>query len=379
MMRTAIKRGALRGRVAFMIMSLIMFFLILKKTDVAIEYVERGLKLCARSLIPSLFPFMVASELVLRSGACEAFSVVLQKPFRFLFGIEKEGSSAFLLGIICGFPIGARTAVSLYEEGRISERTFCRLLNFSNVPSAAFVISAVGRALFCSRELGVVLYSVTLISAVCVGVIQNIACKGKKRHGESGKPLCPKGKSQTDVSAETLFSSSVTSAASSMLFVCGFVVFFSVLTGIIENILSCAGLPRPFLCVVVAFFEMSAGAVSAASLEQPLLAVLIAAGAIGWSGLSVHSQIIGICARTGARFGRYFISKAVQALTNVVFVYLYLTLFDKSLLDGIEVISIDASVDLFDVLSPSLTPLSLTVIFAFAVCVCFLVIRKIKG
>ena len=48
------------------------FLLVLRNADAAVEYMGRGLTLCARTVIPSLFPFMVLSELLVSSGAGEA-------------------------------------------------------------------------------------------------------------------------------------------------------------------------------------------------------------------------------------------------------------------------------------------------------------------
>ncbi len=60
------------GQVGFLLMSTFCFILVLRNSDAAIEYMGRGLTLCARTVIPSLFPFMVISELLVSSGAGEA-------------------------------------------------------------------------------------------------------------------------------------------------------------------------------------------------------------------------------------------------------------------------------------------------------------------
>lgn len=60
--------GALRertpGQLCFGFFALFCLFLILRNPDVAIEYITSGLRLCAVTVIPSLFPFLVLSELI---------------------------------------------------------------------------------------------------------------------------------------------------------------------------------------------------------------------------------------------------------------------------------------------------------------------------
>lgn len=142
------------GQVFFCLMSTFCFVLILRNPDVAIEYMGRGLSLCARTVIPSLFPFMVISELMVRSGAGESLGRLFSRPMRYLFGLSGAGCTAVVLGSLCGFPVGARTAVALYDRNAISRRECEHLLTFCNCPSSAFLVTAVGVSLFGNRRLG---------------------------------------------------------------------------------------------------------------------------------------------------------------------------------------------------------------------------------
>ena len=85
MMRQAKKKkrksiGA--GHIFFSVACVFMLLLVLKNSEIAIDYVTQGLKLSVKSVIPSLFPFMVISELIVRSGAASALSRPLARPAR---------------------------------------------------------------------------------------------------------------------------------------------------------------------------------------------------------------------------------------------------------------------------------------------------------
>ena len=86
------------GQIFFCFMSTFCLALILRNADAAVTYMGRGLTLCARTVIPALFPFMVLSELLVRSGAGEALGRIFSRPMRYIFGLSGAGSTAVVLG-----------------------------------------------------------------------------------------------------------------------------------------------------------------------------------------------------------------------------------------------------------------------------------------
>ena len=344
------KRELTLGNMAMILMSTVSLVLILKFPEVSIEYINRGLKLCVSTVIPSLFPFMVVSELIVGSGFSESMGRIFKKPARLLFGISGEGASAFLLGTLCGFPIGTRVAISLYERGNISRDELSRLVCFSNNPSSAFVISAIGATLFGCREFGVALYFITIVSSLIVGMIQNLllpsditvdTCKStKERKGQGGIAV---------------FSEAVSSSALSMLKICAFIVFFSSFTGVVGVLLSHFGASQSARALLFSFFELTCGASEAAGISEISVAVLVAAFAVGWSGLSMHFQMIGLCNGIRIPFTRYFLAKLSEGLLNVAFVFLYFKRFSSELYFDAQ------SVGVFYMFDSSIGVLSITV------------------
>lgn len=303
------------------------FLLFLIRSSVAINYMKKGLQLCAGAVIPSLFPFMIISELLIHSGVGQRVGRLLAKPTRFLFGISEAGACAFVLGAICGFPIGAKTLCSLYDRGEISDREFSRALTFCNNPGSAFVISAVGVSLLGSVELGVTLYGCVLLSAVIVGVFERFV------FGKVGSGLSESGR-ETLVfekrGAIEVFTSAIQSSAISMLTVCAYVVFFSSFVGCIGSLLAKIDVPQVVTAMIFGFFEISSGMGAAVEVGSPLMAVLLCAVGAGWSGLSVHFQIITICSGRGVSFKPFFIAKAAQGVICAALMWVALKIFPFS-------------------------------------------------
>lgn len=286
--------------------------LILCHSEVAIRCMERGLWLCASTVIPSLFPFMVLSELLVACGGAEVLGGICEKPFRKLFGISGAGAGAVMMGWICGFPVGTKTAVALCRRGDISSAELSRLICFCNIPSSAFLINAVGLSLFGSRRFGITLYIICLASALLTAILlyRLTPLSPAPSQGKTADAFAPHG--------VAIFTSSVSSAALAMLYVCAYVVFFSALVGTLGHVLSTLGVSQTITALLFGLFELSGGVLEASSLPCREAGQWIVAILCGWSGLSVHMQILSLChtlpAGAHVSFRPFFLSKLFQAV-----------------------------------------------------------------
>ena len=87
--------------------------------------------------------------------------------------------------------------------------------------------------------------------------------------------------------------------------------------------LSAASLPPALRALIFGLFELTGGVAEAAALPCEIGAV-IAAFISGWSGFSVHFQIMSICADRGISFKPYFLAKFAQGIVAAVLVFLFL-------------------------------------------------------
>lgn len=285
---------------------LVFFFLLLllKNPSVAKACVERALSLCASALIPSLFPFMVLAEILVACGFGTLFGQKLGRPVAALFGVSRESASALCLGALCGFPVGARMALSLYDGGRIDKYECERLLGLSSFPSVAFLFSTVGGTLYQSPRFGLLLWLSCLASSVAVGAVT-------RKKGASPKVAPTYSLPPLDAK---IFTAAIAKATAAMLSITAYVVFFAAVIGTLAQVLASFALPDVFRSLLFCFFELSSGVNAAATLESHALSVLLCALAVGWSGLSIHCQLLTICDGRDLSFRFYFRARAVEAI-----------------------------------------------------------------
>lgn len=116
-------------RLFYFIFFLFLLFLLLRYPVACISYGKKGLLLWFYKMLPTLFPFMVITGILVRLNLTSYF------PSLSIYVI--------LMGFLCGFPLGAYTAVTMYRENQISNEEAQYLISFTNNLGPAFFLSYV--------------------------------------------------------------------------------------------------------------------------------------------------------------------------------------------------------------------------------------------
>lgn len=302
-------RAPCAGQIGFGLLGVACIVLLLTRADSAVAAAGHGLSLCARTVIPALFPFMVCSELLVASGGATLLGRVLARPMQAVLGVPGTAACPVLLGALCGFPVGARAVAALCDQGALSARQCTRLLTFINNPSSAYLISAVGGSLLGSRRLGLLLFGTSLLLSFITALV-TWPLFGKDE---------PTPVPQTDLQVNAdVFVGAVSTAAGGMLSVCALVVFFSAILGTVRNLLG--GLPQEIFALMYGAVELSGGMAEAAKISDPTKAAMACACLSGWSGLSVLCQIGTVCRGRGIRLLPYVIAKLAQGVLGAAVV-----------------------------------------------------------
>ena len=272
--------------------------------------------LCIRVLLPSLFPFFVLSSLLISSGIVQRCAPRLEPLTRALFGLHGSCAAAVLLGAVGGYPVGAKTVCSLYQQGACEKMDALQALRFCNNAGPAFVMGAVGAGLLGNRQLGILLYGIHLISALLMGVIF---------HDNNG---IVKSYSITDKETEKMpliscFLQAVTGSFSAFLNVCAFVLLFSVimcLLGQLPLLSRLAPLSHGLLCGLL---ELTSGTAALASADLPRRVLLAALSFLcGWGGLSVQLQTVSFLREAGLPCREYLRFKLLHGVLSALLAFL---------------------------------------------------------
>jgi len=257
-----------------------------------------ALGLCAYSVVPALFPFLAVSSALTAAGFGEWISPLLSRWMTPLFRLPGTAGSALLLGLVGGYPIGARTAAELYRSRRLTRSEAERLLTFCNNSNPAFLISVLGSGVFGSVRTGVWLWLIHVATALGTGLLLSRRQKVSSRSAPptpQAEPLLP------------AMVRSIRDAAAGMVPLCGFVVLFYVLA-------------NPLTALEGRWGAVLTGLLELFSLT-PLLpcdrfGFVLAAACSGWGGCSVLFQTAAVLEGSGLSLRPCLAGKAVQGLLS---------------------------------------------------------------
>ena len=306
--RTSVSRPGSGIRILFPVgVTLAMTGLILRSPAAAAEGVRSGLALCAYSVIPSLFPFLVLSPMLA--------DAIRQMMTRLCRGRMDERASsllsAYAVGMLAGFPVGALTVLSLYKQGRIGGEDAARFFGVCTGASPAFLIGYFGQSLWGSLSLGCAAWILQclccLIGFLCLLRKHNVRLTAAVTASDETVP--------TPVQC-------ISGAVPRMMQICGCVVIFSVVRAFL-----CHRFSPDIACLLGGMTEMTGGLCDAAALytagvTERGTALCVSAAVIGFGGVCVGMQIADAAEEAGISMRQYWYQRillgAVGALISAV-------------------------------------------------------------
>ncbi len=123
------------------------------------EYVINALKNCINVIIPSLFPFMAVSGLIISTGLYHTIGIPFSLISRYVFRTKPELFSIFLISSVGGYPIGAKLITELYNNGETDRHTAEKMLGYCYMGGPAFFVGAAGTKIYGSLSAGMIIFA----------------------------------------------------------------------------------------------------------------------------------------------------------------------------------------------------------------------------
>lgn len=153
-----------------------------------------------------------------------------------IFNICGEGAFAFVMGMISGYPVGAKIASSFRQNNICSKEECERLLAFTNNSGPLFIIGTVGILMFKNTTIGILLFITHILACLTVGFLFRYWKRNKKSPSTFSGPsgFNQDKKTVTFSNLGEILAQSITSSISTILLIGGFMVIFSSIISIFK-------------------------------------------------------------------------------------------------------------------------------------------------
>lgn len=262
------------------------------------------------TVFPTMFPFYVLSAIITSCSAFQKITRPLNPLFR-IYRLPPESISAIFLGLLCGFPVGAKVICDLHNKNLITKREAALLASFTNNAGPIFTISIIGGTFLQNKTYGLFIWLCTTLSSLITGLILCRLCLNKEKKTLSNYVL---NKTKIDVTKAIL------SGLNTALYVGAVIIFFASITSLLKKI--------PFISnstyiSIYSFLELTGGLKAMTSFmmnsthKMPSYVYCAIISAItAWSGICIHLQVCGILKSSGISSKYYLIGKTISSIIS---------------------------------------------------------------
>lgn len=269
-------------------------------TKTALYGAQEAVDLCLKSLIPSIFPFLILSGVLM--PVLTSSGSPLLRPLGRLLKVPAGMEGLYLVGLLGGYPTGAQLVSQAYTHGRLIREDARRMLAFCSNAGPSFLFGVIG-ARFPIGWMLWLLWGIHILSSILTAVILP---------GKANARQIPLAKHSTT------FTESLKSAVKTMGYICGWVIFFRVLLAFLDRWVLWL-LPISIRVVVYGFLELANGCCALDSVSSLGLRFVLSSGMLAFGGVCVLMQTSSVVGTLGLT--DYLKGKGLQALFSLILSY----------------------------------------------------------
>ena len=286
---------------------------------------KKGLLLWFNTLLPTLLPFMILSNLIIRMQITKPLSKLLYPIFHRVFKVSLGGCYPVLMGFLTGIPVGAKTIADMIENKSITTKEGQYLLGFCNNVSPMFVMSYIALSQLNRPDIRIALFVVIYISGFFTSYFWFLLNKNKNITLKLQE--LDTTADNTDDSYKfdfAKFDAAIMEGFDVITRVGGYIILFSIAAQIISDIGSTENIIK---LVMLGFLEITTGINKISTSDLPMnfkiafITMITAFG--GFSGIAQTNSVI---SNTRLSIGTYIKVKTFHMMLALVFIMIYLYL-----------------------------------------------------
>ncbi|NLJ97268.1 MAG: transporter [Clostridiales bacterium] len=312
---------------------IILFFFILMFLFPYASYkgASSGLMLWFLNILPTLLPFIIISNLIIRLNIASKISRLIYPIIGKLFRVSQNGCYPILVGFLSGLPMGAKVVADLKTENGITEKEAEFLLSMCNNASPIFIMTYIAtnqlKMPSVRLPLFIIIYSSSIISA---NIYRTYERNRDKRLNISKYPLADETvKAQSSYQSKkftfSILDDSIMNGFEVITRIGGYIILFSILAEIINAIGPSVSL---YKACAMGFLEITTGIdqICKIRIDSNIKIVLISI-VTAFGGLSGLAQTKSVLGESRLSIRSYFSVKLLSTCVAMLLSILYVLFF----------------------------------------------------
>lgn len=309
--------------------------LLLTLGSVNFKSVKNTTELFLSNVFPSLFPFILFTEITLKTGIISEISKYLSFIPK-IFKVSSNCAMPILLGYLCGFPSGAKAIDTMLGNKQITRNDASILASFVNNCSPIFILTTVGISMMGNITIGIILLIAHFLSSLLIGIVYSRIHYTNIIHEKNSFSIsyvensCKRGEKEIvflpNMTKFEILQKSMLNTFITLGYILGFMVIFNLLADITYACISSSNLIKNtyILDILSGMFEVTRGVKSISHHAEYFNNILVASFLLGFSGLSVIFQIKSCFRNLNISVTRLITYKCLHGILSVIIAYILL-------------------------------------------------------
>ena len=166
-----ISKNKNKSKTIFSAFLIVLILLVVAYPNLCINSIYSGLSVWAKTVLPSLLPFMFFTKLLTNLNVINALTSKFYKFGSKLFNAPKISSYIFFMSVISGYPVGAKLISEYHKMGFISTKQANKLCSFCSTSGPLFIVGSVGVGMLLSAKIGYILLFSHIFSSILNGIL----------------------------------------------------------------------------------------------------------------------------------------------------------------------------------------------------------------
>lgn len=278
-----------KAKYARLLILSILLMIVIFDSATAIGAALQGIERSVKTVIPGVFPILFLCS-VLASELKNISVPSLESKLR----IPTGTAGYFLIGLLCGYPVGAKLMENAIQQKEIHPQDGARMISFCNNASPAFIIGVLS-PIFKNSWIGIIMLFIQIISSFFVGCIIPGSIHSANRSSNNEKQNIGRTMSES---------------IKAIAVICGWIIIFGIIIAYIQNRIG-NNLTPVSSAIISGLLELSSGLQALQGIKSPAIQFTIASVMLSFGGICVLIQTKSVAPTTILK--PYILSKALHA------------------------------------------------------------------